>query len=154
MEQLADMGIEIRRLWVVAEGRDVFGRSPTANFLGRRKFFHIDVDHGSVRRAEFVGVVESIAIDIFREFEAIAAGFGEADEFLKPRRASSLDVHACVEAPQRATDGGVNRKLVAAGVDAELEVWGQRILFGRMSEHSEIVVKLLFELDNVTDVID
>src|SRR5688572_2897735 len=108
MEKLPDMGIEMRGLWIVAESGNVFGRGPAADFLGRGKFFHVNVDHGGVWRAEVVGMVERITIDILREFEAVAAGFGEADEFLKPCRAGSLDMHARVEASERAADGSIN----------------------------------------------
>ena len=41
---------------------------------------------------------EGLSVDFFGEFEAVAAGFGEADEFFKPCGSGGLEMNAGIEA--------------------------------------------------------
>ena len=98
-------------------------------------------------------MVQCGGVDFLRQFQPVAARLSEADDFFQPRRAGGLDVQPGTEARQRAADGRVDRKLVAAGVDAEFEIGEQTVALHRMGDDGEILIKLLLELRHVTDVV-
>ena len=71
------------------------------------------------------------------------ACFGQPDQLLKPRGSGGLDVHTRSGLAQRAANGGIDGELVAAGVNAELQVRGQTVLAGCASDDDHQVREFL-----------
>src|SRR5437879_1205621 len=58
-----------------------------------------------------------------------------------------------MEAPQRRAYRAVKRKLIAAGMDAELERSRQLVIFHRKANNRDVLAKFLFELRDVPGVV-
>src|SRR5687767_8129181 len=99
-------------------------------------------------------MLDGVGIDILRQFQTFAACLGQADQLLQPGGAGGLDMEPGLELRQGAADNRIERKLVAARVDTELQVRGQAIALDGERNYSKVVVKLLLELRQVTHVID
>jgi len=63
-------------------------------------------------------------------------------------------VQAGVEPANRGADSSVDRELVAARVDAELERAGQAEPLDREPDHGEVLLELCGELFHIADVVD
>src|ERR1700678_2101052 len=63
-------------------------------------------------------------------------------------------MYACIEFFERGVNGGIDGKLVAAGVHAELEICGQAEGGDGISDGCNIERKLVLELRYVADIID
>src|SRR4051812_7804385 len=97
---------------------------------------------------------DRVRVNLLHKRETLAAGFRKTDKFLQPGRAGRFDVQTRAELRQRPPNDRVERKLVAAGMDAELQVLRQPITPHSKRNHREVVVKLLLELSEVADVVD
>src|SRR5436190_8940350 len=97
-------------------------RRPTSNFSLWRELAPIDVDHGSVGGAQLIDVIKGLVVNFLRHVESFAAGFGKSDDLFQPGSPSCLHVNAGAGLSQGLANGFVNRKLIAARVNAQLEI--------------------------------
>src|SRR5882724_5481425 len=93
-------------------------------------------------------------VNLFRKIEAFAIAFGKTDEFFEPGCAGGLDMQSRPEPRQRSLYRTINGKLIAAGMDAELQCCWQSIAFDGESDYSEIFVELLFKLRHIAGIVD
>ena len=107
----------------------------------------------SVGRQGFL-FLEGGGVDLFGESEAVASGFGEADEFLEPGGACGFDVEASAGAGEGTLDGPVDGELVRAGVDAQLECLGKSVGLHGVRDDRKVVVELLLELGEIPNIVD
>ena len=97
---------------------------------------------------------QAACVDVLGDLQAVAAGRGQPDQLLQPRRAGRLQMHAGVEFPQRFVHRPIERELVAARMHAELQVLGQLKLAHGEGDHGQVVLELAAKLGHVADVID
>ena len=90
----------------MAQGGGVLLRGPAAHLIGRGQLGRIDVDDGGVGRAELFAMGIGLGVDLLGQREAIAAGFGQADQLFKPCGSGGLQVNAGVEALDAGVNGG------------------------------------------------
>ena len=154
VKELADVGVVERVALVVAQGTGVLLAGPAVDGFSGGEFVEIDIDDGGVWLAEGFFFGEGFSVDLLREFEAGAAGFGEADDFFKPVGACGFDVESCTGAGEGALDGRVDGELVRAGVDGEFQSSWEAVGFNRVGDDGEVVVEFFFELGDIADVID
>ena len=100
MQELADVGVvggtPGRGAGAAANARSSQRPRPRAAEVGA-----IDVDHRGVRAAQLVEPGQGFAVDLLGDGQTVAAGRGQADQLLEPRRAGRLQVEAGVELRQR-----------------------------------------------------
>lgn len=154
VQELAEAGIVRWIFLVVAQGGDELSGGPAVHGGGAGEFRFVDVDDAGVGGAEFIHVVHGVGVNFFGDFQTVAAGFGEADEFFEPGGARSFDVDAGVEFLQGAAHGLVEGKFIAAGMDAQFEARGQAVFLDGKGDDGEVFVKFFFELFQVANVID
>src|SRR5215213_3977177 len=153
VQELPEARVVERVLAVVAERPDVLKGSPALHFLLRGELRAVYVYDGRVRRAECVDVVERLAVNLFSQLKHFAAALGEPDYLFEPGGARGLHVYPCAGARERASYGLVYGELVAAGVDAQLEVRRQIILRDGVRDDGDVLVELLLELRHVAYVV-
>ena len=127
--------------------------SPSGNFSGRGEPGSVDVDDRGVRCAQFVDVLQRGRVQVFSQVQPVTAGLGQADDFFEPGGACGLQVQPSPGASDGSGDGSVNGELVAARVDAELELGGQAIASDGFCDNGQVVVELPLELGHITDII-
>src|SRR5947209_2105089 len=154
VQQLPKAGVVPPVLRVVAErARELLGR-PAPHLFLRGQLRAVYVNHRRVRRAQGFDVVERHGVNLLGERETFAAALGEADDLFEPGRAGGLHVDAGPGARERLADRRVDGELVAAGVDAQLEVVGEIITAHGVSDDGDVFIKLLLELRHVADVVN
>ena len=126
---------------------------PSSDFRGARESGPVDVDHRGVRSTQLVDVLQRGRVQVFGQLQPVTAGLGQADDFFEPGGARGLQVQASPGAADRSGDGPVNGELVAARVDAELELGGQAIASDGLGDNGQVVVELSLELGDITDII-
>ena len=67
---------------------------------------------------KLIDVIKRLAINFLGQGQSSAAGFRQADDFLQPGGAGSLDMQADIEIGYHAANGRINRKLIAARMNA------------------------------------
>src|SRR5687768_17666366 len=97
---------------------------------------------------------ESLGVDVLGEVETRSAVLGQTDQFLKPRGPGGLQMHTRVESLECLVNRRINGKLVAAGVDAQLQARRQPIFSNRLRDRFNIVGELLGKLRDIADIID
>ena len=102
-------------------GGELFG-GPSGDFGGGGEATGVDGDNGGVGTAEFVEVFEGSGVDFFDHGQGVATTCGETGQFFEPGCAGGFEMQAGAEPRQGAADNGVERKFVAARMDAELQV--------------------------------
>ena len=137
----------------MAQGSGELCGSPFGNFSGGGESGPVDVDHRGVRCTQFVDVLQRGRVQVFGQLQPVTAGLGQADDFFEPGGACSLQVQASPGASDGSGDGSVNGELVAARVDAELELGGQAIASDGFCDNGQVVVELPLELGHITDII-
>src|SRR5207253_8476194 len=70
-----------------------------------------------------------------------------------PGRARGFKVQAGIKARQRLAYRGVDRKLVAPRVNAQLEGGWQSVLFHGKTNYRHVLIELLFELRQVAHIV-
>ena len=146
MQQLAEAGIERRIILVMPQRGNKLLGTPGVHRRRRRQILFINVNHAGIGRAKFVHMLEGVGVNFLRDFQAVAARFREADEFLQPGGAGGLEVDAGVEFLQRLAHRLVNGKLVAAGMHAQFERRRQAVLLDSEGNDREVFVEFLLEL--------
>ena len=94
---------------VVAEGAGVLLAGPAVDFLGAGESGRIHIDDRGVGFAQGFLFLEGGGVDLFGESEAVASGFGEADEFLQPGCAGILYMETGTGAGEGALDAGASK---------------------------------------------
>src|SRR3569833_646106 len=94
------------------------------------------------------------SVDFFRKHEAVSTGFGQSDQLLKPCGSGGLEVYAGVEPLHGGVYRWIERKFVAAGVHAELEIAGKTEAIDRIGDGGNIQSKLVLELCEISLVVD
>ena len=89
----------------MAQRAGVLLGGPFATWSGGGQLARVDVDHRGIGRAQLLAVRRRLGIDLFGQREALAAGFGQADQFLQPGGAGGLEVQAGAGALERPADG-------------------------------------------------
>ena len=97
---------------------------------------------------------QGVGVDLLRQHQSVAARLCQPNHFLQPGRSGGLHVHAGSGAGQCAANDRIQRELVAAAVDAELEIRRKAVPRHRVGDHREVIVELAFELGQVAHVID
>ena len=154
VEELAEVLVVGRVALVVAEGAGVLLAGPAVDFLGAGESGRIHIDDRGVGFAQGFLFLEGGGVDLFGESEAVASGFGEADEFLEPGGACGFDVEASAGAGEGTLDGPVDGELVRAGVDAQLECLGKSVDLHGVRDDRKVVVELLLELGEIPNIVD
>src|SRR5581483_11923970 len=108
-----------------------------------------DVNDRGVGSAKFLQMIERLAVNVLGNCEPGSVSLRQPDDLLQPGGARGLDVQAGSGPLQGAADRRVNRKLIAPGVNAELERGRQFVLPDRIGDHRDIGVELLLELRKV-----
>src|SRR6202041_2076393 len=127
---------------------------PPADFVRRRKPGWVDLDDGRIRRTEFNAVPKRLGVNILYKLQSIVSPLGQTDQLFEPGRARSLQMHSDVELLHEAKNGRINRELVAAGMDAELEIMRQTVLTHCVFDRRDVKRHLVLESRNVSLVID
>ena len=153
VQQLAQAGIEVRVLRIMPQRPSELCRGPSSDFRGGGESGPVDVDHRGVRCTQFVDVLQRGRVQVFGQLQPVTAGLGQADDFFEPGGARRLQVQAGPGAADRSGDGPVNGELVAARVDAELELGRQAIASDGLGDNGQVVVELPLELGDITDII-
>ncbi len=96
VKQLAQAAVVCGIRLIVAQSGGELLRGPRAHLIGRGKPGRIDVDDRGVGRAELFAVSKGLRVDLLGQREAVAAGFGQADQLFKPGGAGGLEVDARV----------------------------------------------------------
>lgn len=92
---------------VVAEGGDIFRRSPGVDGFDGGEFRGVDIDDGSVRSHEFVVVSQGRRVDFFGDNQSIAVGFSQADDFFEPGGSCRFHMKAHAVLFDEAVDDGI-----------------------------------------------
>src|SRR5208283_714986 len=95
-----------------------------------------------------------LGVNLIRDHQPFAAGLGEANHLFEPSGTRRFDVQTGVMLFNQAIDNWVNRKLVAAQMDAELEGIRQPKFADGEGDDAQILVKLPLELREIPNVID
>ena len=131
VNQLPQGRVERRALRIMPQGRDELGGRPTIDRGRARQFRGVDVDDGGIRRAQGVALLDRLRVDLLGDHEPVAARLGQTDDLLKPGRARRLEMQPGAELRDRPSNRGVDRELVAAGVDAQLQIRRQAVAADR-----------------------
>jgi hypothetical protein len=132
MQPLAKTAVIGRCSGNVAQGGNVLFGRPGANLIRVRKLRRVNIDHGGVWPTKLVATRECFGVNLLRPSQTVAAGFCQADELFEPCGSCIFEVYACMEPFYCRLNRRVARKLVAAGVDTQLEILRQAILPDRV----------------------
>ncbi len=92
MQELAQVRIETRILLVVTQRGCILLGGPSVDRGGVGQLRVIDVDHGRIRLAQGVAIFKSFGVHLLCQVEALAAGFGESDQFFQPGGTRGLEM--------------------------------------------------------------
>ena len=153
VQQLTDVGVVGRAIRIVTQRRGKRRAVPPPDRLGRRQLVAVDLHHRGVRAAQLVDPPIRRLVDQPGDFQTVAAGLGQGDQFLQPRGAGCLEMHAGVELPQRLAHRSIEGELVAPGMDTQLQVARHLELAHGKRRHGQALLKLPLELRHVANVI-
>ena len=131
MQKLARVGIVGWVRPVMPQRSDKLLRSPPVNLRRRRQPVLVNIQDRRVRRAQFVEVVEAPGVNLLRQPEAPASRLRQPYDLFQPCRARRLHMNPRIKPFQRAPNGAVNGKFVAARMHAQLQARRQSVLANR-----------------------
>src|SRR5580704_3314358 len=138
----------------MAQRVGVLGRTPAHNGFGVREFVRVNVEHRAIGGHQLRIVLAGLGVNLFNELQPFIPRLGQSDYLFEPVGASRFDVQTGVMFFDQPVDNGVDRKLVAAGMNTELEGIGQsEFLYGEGND-AQVLVELLLELRQIPYVID
>ena len=133
----------------MAQRVGVLRRSPAHNGFGVREFVWINVDHGAIGSHQLPIMLAGLGVNLFNELQPFIARLGQSDDLFEPVGTSRFDVQTGVMFFDQPVDNGVDRKLIAAGMDAELERIGQSEFLDGEGDDAQVLVELLLELRQI-----
>src|SRR4051794_13174044 len=97
VQQLPKARIEKRVIRNVPQRSRVLLTRPASHFRCCRQLRRIDIDHGGVRRGEFINVLNRVGINLPGQLERLPACLCQADQLLEPGRPCCFHVNAGIE---------------------------------------------------------
>jgi len=111
------------------------------------------VQHRGVGSGHLLIAGEGIRVDAGGQTAPLLSGRRDRSDLLQPGGTGGLEMKARAMLLHQAVDDGINRELVTAGVDAELEAFGKPEGRAGVLQDDEIILKLPGEVGEVALVI-
>ena len=125
MEKLAQVQIAGFARHIVMQCQNKLLGTPGRHLRGRGESVFVDIYHREIRFAQIVASPVGLLVYFFCKLQSGAPGSCKSGKLFKPRGPRRFKVNARIHVLDRTVHDGIKRKLVAAGVNAQLQIAGE-----------------------------